>query len=63
MRQIKIKLNEEFLLFIFNYLVEKITHKVVKKALKIIANTLSTSKSNQHLSQLVNEFENNLFIV
>ncbi|WP_342597623.1 hypothetical protein VKI21_06085 [Cyanobacterium aponinum UTEX 3222] len=59
-KQIKIKLNEEFLLFIFNYLVEKITHKVVKKALKIIANTLSTSKSNQHLSQLVNEFENNL---
>lgn len=60
-RQIKIKLNEELLLVIFDHLADKVNHKIVKEALKRIINALSISKGNQDLSQLADEFETNLF--
>lgn len=60
-RQIKIKLNEYFLVFIFQYLGKKIKNKIVKEALKKIVNILHQSNANQHLSPLADESGKNLF--
>lgn len=61
-RQIKSKLKEYILIYIFKYLGEKTNNKKVKIAIKNIVNSLSIGKYEEHLSLLADEFDKNLFI-